>query len=182
MKRTVLVFGLISGVLASLMMTMTLPLDNRIGADKAEFLGYTILVLASLLVFFGIRSYRDNAGAGQITFARAFGIGISITMIACVCYVVTWEVIYFNFLHGFMDKYFAHKIDVAQASGASTAAIQAKVQELRKYKELYENIWFNAALTFLEPFPVCLVVTVISSAILRKGRDEGTSVAALPAS
>src|SRR5450631_2189049 len=95
MKKTVLTFGLISGAISSLMMVATVPFAHRIGFDKGLVIGYTTIVLSFLLVFFGIRSYRDNTGNGQITFSKAFVVGISITLISCVFYVVTWEVIYF---------------------------------------------------------------------------------------
>jgi len=108
MKKTILTFGLISGALSSLMMVTTVPFAHRIGFDKALFVGYTTIVLSFLLVFFGIRSYRDNAGNGQITFAKAFAVGICITLISCIFYVVTWEIIYFNFMHDFMDQYGPH--------------------------------------------------------------------------
>jgi hypothetical protein len=92
MKKTILTFGLISGAFSSLMMVATVPLEDKIGFDKAEVLGYTLIVLSFLLVFFGIRSYRDNVGNGHITFTKAFAVGISITLITCICYAVTWEV------------------------------------------------------------------------------------------
>ena len=66
MKKTILVFGLISGALSSLMMVLTVPFLDKIGFDKGECIGYTAIVLSFLLVFFGIRSYRDNVGNGQI--------------------------------------------------------------------------------------------------------------------
>jgi hypothetical protein len=168
MKKTILIFGLISGVLSSLMMLATLPFVDKIGFDKGEYVGYTALVLSFLLVFFGIRSYRDNVGNGQITFTKGFAVGILITLISCAFYVVTWEVLYFTVLHGFMDKYSAYMVEKAKASGASAAALQAQLQQLKKYKELYENPFFNAAMTFIEPFPVGLVITLISAAVLKK--------------
>ncbi len=141
---------------------------DRIGFDKAEVIGYTTIVLSFLLVFFGIRSYRDNEGGGTITFGRAFAVGILITVVSCVCYVITWEILYFNLMHGFMDKYAAYMVQQVRASGASQQAIEAQLQELKKYKELYENPLFNAAITFIEPFPIGLVMTLISAAVLRK--------------
>jgi len=89
MKKTILTFGLISGALSSLMMVATVPFADRIGFDKAEVVGYTAIVLSFLLVFFGIRSYRDNAGNGQITFTKAYAVGIPITLISCIFYIVT---------------------------------------------------------------------------------------------
>jgi Protein of unknown function (DUF4199) len=174
MKKTILTFGLISGAISSLMMVATVPFANRIGFDKGAVIGYTSIVLSFLLVFFGIRSYRDNAGNGQITFSKAFAVGISITVISCICYVVTWEILYYNFLPDFMDKYGAHMIEKAKASGASAAAVQAQVEQVKKYKEMYANPLINAAMTFIEPFPIGLVITLISAAVLRrKPRVQG---------
>ena len=168
MKKTILTFGLISGAISSLLMVATVPFAHKIGFGKALVVGYTTIVLSFLLVFFGIRSYRDNVGNGQITFARAFAVGICITLISYVFYVVTWEVIYFNFMPDFMDEYNAHVVDKLKASGASAAALQAQVEQMKKFKELYANPFFNAAMTFIEPFPVGLVITLISAAILRR--------------
>jgi hypothetical protein len=182
MKKTILKFGLISGAISSLLMLATVPFMHRISFSQGLLLGYTSIVLSFLLVFFGVRSYRDNAGSGQITFAKAFGVGISITLISCVFYVVTWEIVYFNFLPGFMDSYGAHIVEKLKASGASDAAIQAKVQELKKAKEQYDNPLYNAAETFLEPFPVGLVITLFSAAVLRKKKAQEPSSFPLPAS
>ena len=168
MKKTVLTFGLIAGAIMSLMMFSVIPFVDKIGFDKGEIIGYTTMVLSFLLIFFGIRSYRENVGEGTISFGRAFAVGILITVIASLCYVVAWEIIYFNFMHDFVDKYAAHMVEQVKASGATQEAIQAKLQEMKKFKQLYENPFFNAAITFTEPLPVGLLVTLISSAILRK--------------
>jgi hypothetical protein len=168
MKKTILTFGLISGALSSLMMLATMPFLDRIGFAKGEYFGYTAIVLSFLLVFLGIRSYRDNVGNGQITFSKAFAVGISITLISCFFYVVTWEVLYFHFLHDFMDKYGAYMVEKLKASGASPAAIQAQLQQVKRYKEMYDNPLLNAAMTFIEPFPIGLVITLISAAVLTR--------------
>jgi hypothetical protein len=179
MKKTVLTFGLISGAISSLIMVAIVPFGDRIGIDKGQFLGYTSIVLSFLLVFFGIRSYRDNEGDGQITFAKGFAVGISITVISCICYVVTWEIVYYNFMPHFWDKYGANLAEKLKASGASPAAVQARLQEVTKYKELYKNPLYNAALTFIEPFPIGLVITLLSAAVLRKKPQSQPQPAAL---
>ena len=180
MKKTILIFGLISGALSSLMMVATVPFADKIGFDKGEIIGYTVIVLSFLLVFFGIRSYRDNVGNGQITFAQGFAVGICITLISCIFYVVTWEILYFRFMPDFMDKYGAYIVAKSKASGASPEAVQAQVQQLKKYKELYDNPFINVAMTFIEPFPVGLVITLLSAAILKKKPLSASS--AVPAS
>lgn len=168
MKKTILTFGVISGVVISVLMIATVPFADRLGIGHSYLVGYTTMVLAFLLVYFGIRSYRDNFGDGHISFVKAFVIGISITLISSLCYVVTWEIIYFKFMPDFMDKYGAYAIQKLQASGASAAAIQAKVEEIKRYKVLEDNPLTNAAMTFLEPFPVGLIITLASAAILRR--------------
>jgi hypothetical protein len=182
MKKTVLTFGLISGAISSLLMVATVPFAHKIGFNKALVVGYTTIVLAFLLVFFGIRSYRDNVGNGQITFKKAFAVGISITLISCIFYVVTWEVLYFNFMPDFMDNYGAHTIEKLKASGAGPAAIQAQIEQAKKFKEMYDNPLLNAAMTFIEPFPVGLAITLLSAAVLRKKAQSQPAQSPLPAS
>lgn len=168
MKKTVLTFGLISGAVSSLMMLATIPFMDRIGFDKGVIIGYTAIVLSFLLVFFGIYSYRENIGAGKITFGRAFKVGILITLISCVFYVVTWQIVYFNFLPDFADKFATHQVEQLRATGATQEALDAKMQEMNYFKQLYDNPLFNAAITFTEPFPIGLLITLISAGILRK--------------
>jgi len=167
-KKTILTFGLISGVLSSLMMVASVPFMKRPDFDHGYVLGYTTIVLSLMLTFFGVRSYRDNVGKGHITFARAFLVGLAITVISCVFYVATWEVIYFKFMPDFMDKYGAHVLEKMQISGATASAIQQKSEEINKLKVMYRNPLFNIAMTFIEPFPVGLVITLLSAAVLRK--------------
>ena len=172
MKKIVLTFGLISGAIMAAMMFATLPFVERIGFDKGVIVGYTTMILAFMLVFFGIRSYRENVNGGHITFGRAFAVGILITLVACVCYVVAWQIVYFNFMPDFLDKYSSYVIEKERVAGASQQVIDAKLQEMKDFKVMYDNPFINAAITFLEPFPVGLIVTVISAAILRKKAND----------
>jgi Protein of unknown function (DUF4199) len=80
MKRTVLTFGLISGAISAATMLATIPFVDKIGWEKGEILGYTTIVLSALMVFFGVRSYRENVAGGRLTFGRGFAIGILITL------------------------------------------------------------------------------------------------------
>jgi hypothetical protein len=82
--------------------------------------------------------------------------------------VLTWEILYFNFMPEFVDKYAAMMVEQVKASGASPDAIQAKLQEMKRFKELYANPLFNVAMTFIEPFPIGLGITLLSSLILKK--------------
>ncbi|HEX7288351.1 MAG TPA: DUF4199 domain-containing protein [Candidatus Angelobacter sp.] len=177
MRKTVLTFGLIAGAISAAMMLVTLPFVDKIGFDKGEILGYTTIVLSALLIFFGVRSYRENVSGGRLTFGRGFAVGILITVLSNVCYVATWELLYFKFMPNFTDKYAAHMVERAKASGASQAAIEKKTQEMQQFKQMYSNPAVNVALTFLEVFPIGLGVTLLSAAILRKKSANAAATA-----
>jgi hypothetical protein len=168
MKKTVLTFGIISGVMSTIMMVGTIPFVDRIGFDKGQLIGYTAIVLSFLMVFFGIRSYRDNAGGGTITFGRGFVVGLLITLISCAFYVVTWEILYFNLLPDFADKYAAYAVEKARTSGSTQAEIDALILQMKNLKAMLDNPLINAAMTLLEPLPVGLLISLISAAILRR--------------
>jgi hypothetical protein len=172
MKKLVLTFGLISGAISAGLMFINMRLVDKgvIDFDRAEITGYTAIVLSFVLVFFGIRSYRENIGGGAISFGRAFGVGILITLVSCLIYVLTWEILYFyfNFAPDFLDKYAAHAIEKMREKGATEAAIALKSKEMAEFKVMYANPLINAAMTLMEPLPVGLVLTLVSAAILRK--------------
>src|SRR5579871_7038255 len=148
MKKTVLTFGLIAGVIISVLMGGSLLVADKIGSGHSMVLGYTIMVASFLLVYFGIRSYRDNTLAGQISFGRAFACGILIALITTVCYVATWEVLYFNFMPHFMDNYFAAEIQKVQSAGLDPTSTAAQVAGLRQAQQNYQNPLVNIAYTF----------------------------------
>ena len=178
MKRTVLTFGLISGAILSAMMIATIPFHETIGYDRGEVIGYTTMILSFLFIFFGIRSYRENIGGGSITFTRALKVGALIALISSICYVATWEVLYFKFIPDFGEKYQAHLVEKARSSGASQAEIEATAARNAKFAAWYKNPLINIAITFVEPLPLGLLVALVSAGILRR-RPRADGAAAL---
>jgi Protein of unknown function (DUF4199) len=168
MKKNVLTFGLISGFIMSVLMGCSLLLADKIGSGHSMILGYTIMVASFLLIYFGIRSYRDNNLAGKISFGRAFACGILIALISSVCYVIMWEILYFNFMPHFMDGYFAAQIQRLQSAGLDPASTAARVEAIRHSQQLYQNPFVNMAYTLIEPLPVGILVTLISATLLRR--------------
>ena len=173
MKRIVLKFGLIAGGIFAAMMVATTPFADRIGFQYGEIIGYTTLLVAFAFVFVGIRSYRENVGNGYITFGRAFKVGILITVIASLCYVISWQIVYYGFLPDFGEKYSQYLIEKSRAAGASPEQIANEVAQQQRFWAIYKNPVYNFLITFfVEPLPIGLVITLISSAILRKRPKE----------
>jgi hypothetical protein len=178
MKKTVWTFGLLSGALVSAMMAATLPFQGEAGFDHSLLLGYATMVLSFLLIYFGVRSYRDNVGGGAVGFGRALAVGSLIGVVASVCYVGAWEVMYFKFMPDFMTRYGAHELEKARAGGASEAALAQKKVELDNFEKMYKNPVINAAYTILEPLPVALLVALISAGVLSRRKRVDLEVGA----
>ena len=168
MKKTVLTFGLISGAIAALMMFVTIPFIGRIPFEYLTVIGYTTFVACFLMVFFGIRSYRDNVAGGTITFGRAFKVGILITLISCGIYVITSDFIFHRFLPNFLDQYSNYLVEKMRAQGATQEELNQTIQQNEQFKEWYKNPFLRYAMMMMEAFPVGLLITLISALILRR--------------
>jgi hypothetical protein len=168
MSKTVLTFGLIAGAILAVMMVLSILLFTELSWNQGEVLGYTTMVLAFLMVFFGVRSYRDNVAGGTISFGRAFSIGALIVVVAAVCYTLTWEIMYFKVAPEYGERLRTQMIDRARARGASPQ----DAADMQKYMEWYRNPLFNAAITMIEPLPPGLILALISAAVLRRSRPR----------
>lgn len=173
MKKNVLVFGLISGFIITVMMVISVAMCyRREDFEGNVVVGYTAMILAFSLIFIGIRNYRNKYNNGVITFGKAFRIGLFITLVASTMYVVVWLIDYYLFIPDFMDKYTAHVLRQSQADGASQQELQKKAAEMAKFKEMYKNPLMVILLTYAEVMPIGLVITLISAAILKR-RSKG---------
>ena len=173
MRKIVLTFGLIAGAVLSAMMLLALLFQDEIGFDRGAVVGYTSMVLAFLMVFFGVKSYRDNVVGGRVTFGRAFTVGLMITAVASVCYVATWQLVYYRLAPDFLDKYTAYAVEKARKSGATEAQVAEQAKDMAEFKEMYRNPLLNVAITFIEPLPVGILFSLVTAWLLsRKRRPE----------
>lgn len=169
MRKIVLTFGLISGLIMSVMLVAAIPFhDTLLENGGGLIVGYASMVAASLLTYFGVRRYRDMVAGGSISFGRAFGVGLAIAMIAGLCYTATWEVIYFGFDSDFAEQYSAQQLESARKAGATPAELEKKRAEGEKFAQMYKNPLYNIAMTYMEPLPVGLLGALVSAALLRR--------------
>lgn len=172
MKKNILVYGLISGIVVSVLMLASVNYyshcEGSVDYNTSMLIGYASMLVAFSLVFVGIRNYRDKFNDGIISFGKAFKIGLFIVLIGSTIYVAAWLVDYFYFVPDFMDKYAAQMVEELKANGASQADIDAKTAEMTSFINNYKKPLFNAMMTYMEILPVGLVVTIISSLILRR--------------
>jgi hypothetical protein len=164
MTKNILIYGLIAGIVVSIpMLFIASNSDNESGM----LIGYASMLMAFSLVYVGIKNYRDKFNGGEISFGKAFKMGGLIVLIASTIYVVAWLIDYFYFIPDFAEKYATQMINKLKESGASQAEINAQTKEIASFSEKYKNPFFNALITYSEILPVGLVVTIISSLILK---------------
>lgn len=177
MKKTVWTFGLTSAAVMAVLMAATMPFVNALG--RHSFLvGYAGIVAGFLTVYFGVRTYRDNVLGGRIGFGRAFTVGILIVVIGSIGYVAAWEVLYYRFMPDFYTKYAQSAVAQAQAGGKSDAEIARTKATMDAMAKNAENPAWVAAMTFIEPFPVGLVIALVSAGVLRRRRGSNEAVLA----
>lgn len=168
MKKTILVCGLIAGIISSLWAVFGEKfLDDSFSLNTRIFFGYASMVLAFSLIYVGVKSYRDNQNGGIISFAKALKISMLITLVASTVYVVIWLIAFYFFIPDFSGKYMESIRLQLVARGASKAEIQKQMADLTKYFQQYRNPLFNALNTYSEIVPVGVVISLIAALILK---------------
>jgi hypothetical protein len=169
MKKNVLVFGLISGLIVSLFCAFSgYYCSKKNDFEGSMIIGYSAMLVAFSFIFVGIKNYRDKFNDGVISFGVAFQIGLFITLIASTMYVLTWIIEYYFFIPDFMDKYAAHMLKNLQESGVSQAKIDEEVLQMQQWKEWYKNPVLVALMTYMEILPVGLVISLIGALIFKR--------------
>ncbi len=163
MFRTITIFGLISGAAAGLGIIVTIVTS----AQHSLFLGYLIMLVALSSILVGVKQYRDDVLGGVIGFFRALLVGLGIAVMAGVAYVAVWE-IYLALTHyTFMDKYIAEILATKRAAGVSAAEYQKAAAEMETMRTEYANPLYRLPMTFMEIFPVGVLIALVSAGLLR---------------
>jgi len=172
MKKNIIIYGLIAGSVVSILMLISINyishVDGKVDYNTSLLIGYASMLIAFSLVYVGIRNYRDKFNGGVISFRKAFKIGIMIVLIASTIYVVAWLIDYFFFIPDYLEKFSAQELDKLKASGASQMKIDKETMKMANMVRMLKNPLFNALMTYAEILPVGLIVTLISSLILKR--------------
>ncbi|RCH56213.1 DUF4199 domain-containing protein [Mucilaginibacter hurinus] len=169
MKKNVIVFGLIAGLIVSVvMLTAVIACYNNPDFTGSMVVGFLSMFVAFSFIYVGVKNYRDKYNGGQITFGKAFSMGLYIALVASTMYVVTWLFTYYLFIPDFMDKYVAHVIKDTQASGATAAELAQTRADMAIQAERYKNPVFVVMYTYMEILPVGILVALVSAFLLKR--------------
>jgi len=166
LTRYAFIYGIISGGIAAIVLTVGIASDLSNHTTSLWF-GYLVMLVALSLILVGVKRYRDVECGGVIRFGRAFGLGLAIAAVAGLVYALVWESYLQLSGYDFMADYTKSILDGMRAEGASPGAIQAKAAEMNAMAETYRNPLFRIPMTFIEIFPVGVLVALVSAALLR---------------
>ena len=163
MKKIVLTFGLIAGLICGGMFFIAMPKDGQIDFENGQLYGYITMFIALSTIFFAVRQYRDKYNDGIIKFGKAFLIGLYVTLVATLVYVIAWELYFNNYAPDFMDQYASYLRESMSDSGLSASEIEEKMApQMAMFESYGENTLMRMGLTALEIIPVGLLISVIS--------------------
>lgn len=173
MKKIVLVYGIIAGLVVAAMMAFSTGYFCAKGDFEGGMIyGYSAMILSFSMIFVGVKSFRDKHNGGIINFGKAFKIGFFISLIASTIYVISWLVTYYFFMPDFMDKYAAAMLDKAKSSGISAGELAKQTAEMAQMKDWYKNPLFIILMTYVEILPVGVIVTLITALVLKRSKPK----------
>lgn len=170
MQKIALTYGVLAGTIVILSMLLGIVTSGGESFWSSEIFGYLIMLTALSMIFVGIKKYRDQEMGGVIKFMPALGLGLAISAIAGVIYVFVWEIYLISSDYAFINDYTAGLIEKAMSEGVSGGALEQVVSEMNQMKESYGKPWFRWPMTFLEIFPVGLLISLVSAALLRNAK------------
>ena len=169
MRMTILKTGIIAGAIAIGGIMLSLMLSKSGGSMQfLENLGYLIMFVAFSLIFIAVKRHRDEDLGGHIRFGTAFSLGLGITLVASVVYVLVWEVNLVVTDYAFINEYADSIVADAREAGSTPEQLATLNANMEEMKANYANPLFRLPITFLEIFPVGLLISLISALILRK--------------
>jgi uncharacterized protein DUF4199 len=173
MLRYILRYGIVAGLIVATPMVwrMLAASPNQTEEPVAGMLlGYLTMIVALTAVFLGVKAYRDKVLGGVIRFLPALGLGLGISAVASLLYMIGWEISIAFSSFDFVAFYKAYIVNSAKAHGATGAELDKAIADADAFAKMYVNPVYRMPMTFIEMFPVGVLVSLISAAILRNPR------------
>ena len=170
MQKIALTYGILSGTIVIVTMILGLVVSDGGSFLSSELFGYLTMLIALSMIFIAIKRYRDQELGGVIRFLPAFAMGLAVAVIAGVMYTLIWELYSMSNGYAFIDSYVNSAIEAKKAAGLSGEKLAQEIAVLEEMRANYGKFYIRMPMTFLEIFPVGLIIAILSAAILRNPR------------
>ena len=167
MPKIAITYGILSGTITIMTLILGLMVSEGGSFLSSELFGYLTMLVALSMIFIGIKRYRDQELGGVIRFLPAFAMGLAIAAIAGVIYTLVWELYSISTDYAFIDSYVNSAIEAKRAAGLSGDGLAQEIAKLEELRADYDKFYIRMPMTFLEIFPVGLVIALFSAALLR---------------
>jgi hypothetical protein len=171
MRKLIFTYGIIAGLVVAAMLVLSFS-GSTWDVTSGDLMGYAVMIIAFSTIFIAIKNYRDKQLNGNISFGTAFKVGLGITLVASAIYVIAWMIISNTIAKDFMTEYYQQSVEQLKSSGISDQDLSEKIAEMDRFAELYKNPLVKVGITFLEIFPVGLIVSLTSSLILKRTDNQ----------
>jgi uncharacterized protein DUF4199 len=170
MLRKILSYGVIAGLIVGVPLSMIVTLGGHQPMAYGMLIGYLTMLIGLSTVFVAVKRHRDTELGGVIRFWPALGLGLGISVVASIVYVLTWESTVALLHLDFATTYANSLIEQEKAAGVTGEALAKFTAEMEQFKKDYANPLFRLPMTFAEIFPVGVLVSLVSAALLRNSR------------
>lgn len=172
MIRTILGYGSAAGmIVGGILFGTTVGLQHAIPSPAVGMaIGYAGMLLAFTMIFAGVKRHRDVALGGVIGFWPALAMGLGITGVATLFYVLAWEAALAVSGMDFGAEYAGMLVQQARESGASGAALAQAQAEAAAFARDYAQPLYRMGVTATEILPVGVLVALIVAVALQRPR------------
>ena len=170
MFRSIAVYGLLAGLIVTIPMDLAMVFAHSDSVFKGMVFGYLTMIVGLTGVFLGIKHVRDRVFGGAIKFWQALLVGLGISAVASFIYVLGWELTLALTDHELVGAYSQAMVAAVKNRGGTVAEIQQAIADAAEFARMYRNPASRMSITFIEMFPVGVLISLISAALLRNTR------------
>ena len=167
MKTTVVKFGSFALLTAAGLFALALLLAKGLDYSIQEVIGYTTMALSLIFVFFGIRHYRDHENEGKITFLKALGVGMLISLFAALGFGII-DYIYTTVINPDFAIEYETRMLADMKANLSAEDFEIKKAELQQQMKDYGGSGFMAFIMFATVAVMGFIVSLLSAVLLQK--------------
>jgi Protein of unknown function (DUF4199) len=171
MFKKILTYGSIAGVIVGVpLFGLSVAMNGHPPIPYGLAIGYLTMLIALSAIFVAIKRRRDAELGGVIKFWPALGLGLGISVIAGIFYVLAWEAALAVTQMDFAGSYAKAVLAQQEARGASVQTLAKLAADMERFKVQYANPLYRLPMTFAEIFPVGVLVSLVSAGLLRNSR------------
>lgn len=179
MKNQITKWGLIGGVVASVLFLGPIAVNAEKYMDpenmgSGEVIGYSVMILSMLCVFFGVRAYRNKNNVEHFTFLKALGVGLQITIVANVIFYLANVMLYEVIAPDFLTEFGAFYKEYMLENAPDEAAREQVLAQFEAESAFLENGFLYALIMAGTTFFIGVIISLISALSLKRTETRTT--------